>query len=144
VLRNTRRDAFVLVNLDFSVNHYFTSKLDILSLNEAGLVFDHIDYQETYFDVVLNNWEVELLKKISPSYEILVDDLEAEYRSRPKLTQADLEALEMEMKRKYGIQGFNFGSVGEARPGKIVATALYIYQIRAGLFNQNRKMLFMK
>jgi len=42
----------------------------------------------------------------------LVDNLEAEYRSRPKLTQADLDALEAEMKRKYGIQGFNFGSMG--------------------------------
>jgi len=57
---------------------YIAGKQDILSLNEAGLVFDHIDYQETYFDVVLNNWEVDLLRKISPPYEILVDDLEAE------------------------------------------------------------------
>ena len=91
---------------------YISGKQDILSLNEAGLVFDHIDYQETYFDVVLNNWEVDLLRKISPPYEILVDDLEAEYRSRPKLTQADLDALEAEVKRKYGFQGFNFGSMG--------------------------------
>jgi len=45
------------------VRIYITSKRDILSLNEAGLVFDHIDYQGTYFDVVLNSWEVELLKK---------------------------------------------------------------------------------
>ncbi len=89
-----------------------TGKQDILSLKEAGLVFDHIDFQETYFDAVLNDWEVELLRKISPSYEILVDDLEAEYHRRPKLTQADLSALEAQMKRKYGIQGFNFGSMG--------------------------------
>jgi len=94
------------------VRIHIGSKQDILSLNEAGLVFDHIDYHETYFDLVLNNWEVDLLKKISPSYEILVDDLEAEYRSRPKLTQVDLDALEAVMKRKYGIQGFNFGSMG--------------------------------
>ncbi|TDI88976.1 MAG: T9SS type A sorting domain-containing protein [Caldithrix sp.] len=33
---------------------------------------------------------------------------------------------------------------GKNQSGQTVATGLYIYQIRAGQFNQNRKMLFMK
>jgi len=33
---------------------------------------------------------------------------------------------------------------GRNQTGQTVATGLYIYQIRAGQFNQNRKMLFMK
>ncbi len=94
------------------VRIYITSNEDILAISEAGLVFDHIEYQGTYFDVVLNNWEVELLKKIWRSYDILVSDLEAEYRRRPKLGRAELEALEAEMKQTFNVQGFGFGSMG--------------------------------
>ena len=91
---------------------YITSKNDILALQKAGLGFDHIDYQGTYFETVLNNNEVDLLKKTAWPYDIVIDDLEAEYRRRPQFSQAQMSALEAEMKKQYGIAGFNFGSMG--------------------------------
>jgi len=94
------------------VRIYLTSKNDILTLQRAGLVFDHIDYQNTYFETVLNNQEVDLLKKTAWPYDIVIDDLEAEYRRRPQFSQAQMSALEAEMKDQYGVTGFNFGSMG--------------------------------
>ncbi len=91
---------------------YISSKDDILSISQTGLVFDHIDYQGTYFDVVLNDQEIELLKTTSLRYDIVVDDLEAEYRRRPKLTKAQMQALEAEMRQQFNIQCFGLGSMG--------------------------------
>jgi len=94
------------------VRVYATGNEDILSLNEAGLAFDHRIQGANYSDVVFNDWEIDRLKKTGVSYEILVDNLEAEYQSRPKPSQADLDALQAQMKQKYGVQGFGFGSMG--------------------------------
>ncbi len=94
------------------VRIYINSDDDILNMSEEGLVLDHIQYYGSYFDVVLNNWELELLKQIWSDYEILVGDVEAEYQIRPKLSQTQLDALEARMKQKYRVQGFGFGSMG--------------------------------
>ncbi|MCH7681656.1 T9SS type A sorting domain-containing protein [candidate division KSB1 bacterium] len=94
------------------VRVYATGNEDILSMNKAGLAIDHIISGTNYFDVVFNDLEMDLLKKTGVSFEVLVNDLEAEYQSRPKLSRADLGALEAQMKKKYGLQGFGFGSMG--------------------------------
>jgi hypothetical protein len=94
------------------VRVYVASKNDILALQKAGLQFDHIDYQGTYFDVVLNDQELALLKKMPQRFDLVIDDLEAEYRHRPKLTPAQTRDLETAMKQQYKISGFNFGSMG--------------------------------
>ena len=94
------------------VRVYANSSEDILSMNKAGLAFDHIIPRANYFDVVFNDLEMGHLKKTGVSFEILVDDLETEYQSRSKLSQGDLDALEAQMKQQYGFHGFEFGSMG--------------------------------
>jgi len=100
------------INKYSQVRIYLASKNDILALQKAGLQFDHIDYRGAYFDVVLNEQEVALLKKTAQPYDILIDDLEAEYRRRPKLSQAQMSALAADTKRQYNVLGFDFGSMG--------------------------------
>ena len=95
------------------VRIYTTSQDDILSIVEAGLAFDHMDYHPGYFDVILNSYEVNRLGKASLSYDILVDDLEAKYRSEPQLNKAEGENLLADMRQIYNVpQGFEFGSMG--------------------------------
>lgn len=94
------------------VRIYVNSNEDVLSLSAAGLIFDHIIAQANYFDVVLNDWEMDILEGTGVAYEILMDDIEAKYRSGPKLSRVELDLLEAEMKQKYGVQGFGFGSMG--------------------------------
>jgi hypothetical protein len=95
------------------VRVYITSKDDIRSLAQAGLAVDHIDYRGTYFDVVLDNEEVTILRSTGRRYEILVDDLEAAYRNRPKMSRPETQALEAEMRVLYNPpSNFNYGSMG--------------------------------
>src|SRR5262245_36051747 len=90
------------------VRIYFKGQNDFLALANAGLGFDHIDSHATYFDTTLNNDELELLRKTSWRYEVLVDDLGAEYRSRPRLSASEMSALEAAMREQYHINGFGF------------------------------------
>ncbi|MFQ5628338.1 MAG: M14 family zinc carboxypeptidase [bacterium] len=94
------------------VRLYIDSPNDFSALGDAGLSFGHIHYQGNYFDAVLNHHEIELLRETATRFEILVADLEAEYRSRPKLSQPALDELEADMRRQLGVQGFGFGSMG--------------------------------
>jgi hypothetical protein len=94
------------------VRIYITGAQDISSLSAAGLVFDHIDLHDTYFDVALNNHELDLLRRTAWPFQIVVDDMEAEYRRRPGLSPAEMRSLEARMKRQYNLDGFGFGSMG--------------------------------
>lgn len=95
------------------VRVYISSKDDILSLSRAGLGLDHIDYHGTYFDAVLNNRELAVLKTTGRAYQVLVDDLQAEYRSRPKMSTAEKKALlDRQRKEFHSPLGFHYGSMG--------------------------------
>jgi hypothetical protein len=95
------------------VRVYIASKSDIGALAEAGLAVDHIDYRGTYFDAVLNNEEVAILRNTGRRCEILVDDMEAAYRQRPKMSGAELQALKAQMSALYATpSNFHFGSMG--------------------------------
>jgi hypothetical protein len=92
---------------------YITDRNDINALAEAGLAVDHIDYRGTYFDAVLNNEEVAILRNTGRRCEILVDDMEAAYRQRPKMSGAELQALKAQMSALYATpSNFHFGSMG--------------------------------
>ncbi len=94
------------------VRVYITSKDDILALARLGLAVDHITYRDTYFETAFNNRELEVLKQTGKKYEILVDDLEAEYAARPKLGPAEQQALlEQQRKQYHAPSGFHFGSM---------------------------------
>lgn len=95
------------------VRVYITSKADILALAEAGLAVDHIDYRGAYFDVVLNNEEVAILRGLGRGFEILIDDLEAEYRNRPTLSAAESNVLKTQTRTLYTTpSNFHYGSMG--------------------------------
>lgn len=95
------------------VRIYISDRSDILTLAGAGLVVDHIDYHGTYFDVVLNREEVAILRGSGRNFTILVDDLEAAYRQRPQLSQAEVASLRAQMSELYDTPAnFHYGSMG--------------------------------
>lgn len=94
------------------VRVFITSKDDIAALAGKGLAVDHITYGGTYFETAFNNRELDVVKKSGLRYEILVDDLEAEYAARPKLTPAEAQALLEQQRKQYNApNGFHFGSM---------------------------------
>jgi carboxypeptidase T len=95
------------------VRVYITDRSDINALAVAGLAVDHIDYRGAYFDVVLNNEEVAILRNTGKGYDVLVDDLEAAYRRRQRMSQPELQALKAQMSQLYATpDNFHFGSMG--------------------------------
>src|SRR5262245_15878823 len=83
------------------VRVFITSKADIGMLASKGLAVDHITYRGTYFETAFNNRELDVLKKAGYKFEILVDDLEAEYAARPKLSPAEQQALLEQQRKQY-------------------------------------------
>ncbi len=95
------------------VRIYAKSERQMRSLNEAGLVFGHIQVVSGGFETVLNSIEMDLLKKSRFKHKVLVADLEERYRKRRKLSRDKLADLERKMRKTYNVpQGFEFGSMG--------------------------------
>ena len=86
---------------------------DINALLAAGVALDHIGIRSpNSFDVLLNEREIEVLKSSGVPYEILVNDVIAEYRRNVNLSPEALKSLESSMKSQYNTDGFGFGSMG--------------------------------
>lgn len=84
----------------------------IQTLQNAGLHFDHVRYEKASIKVVLNSDEMDLLRQTGASFEIVVDDVVAEYERRTSMTSSELAVLERRMKDQFGIEGFGYGSMG--------------------------------
>jgi len=86
-----------------------SSERDLTALADIGLVFDHVQARENAVEVVLNDWEMRQLQQTAVGYDIVVDDLAAEYRSRP---QPNVSELKSQLDKLSSVQGFEFGSMG--------------------------------
>ncbi|MFC2089120.1 M14 family zinc carboxypeptidase, partial [Calditrichota bacterium] len=62
--------------------------------------------------IVLNNYEIDKLKQNQFEYEIIIDDVIEYYHTNVRLPDAVLPEIEKNMKNKYQIEGFEFGSMG--------------------------------
>ena len=86
---------------------------DVVTLLERGLALDHVGRSSpNSFDIVLSAAELTSLKESGIPFEILVDDLVADYNSRPSISAEERAALEASMKSQYSVDGFEFGSMG--------------------------------
>lgn len=95
------------------VRVHITGQSDLLPLAQAGIALDNIDFQGSYFDAVLNDNEVSILRGTGRRYNVLVDDMEAAYQKRPKMSATELSTLEAQMSAVYATPShFHLGSMG--------------------------------
>ena len=95
------------------VRVHITGTQDLLALAEAGLAVDHIDNRGAYIDVVFNNEEIAILRALGKRFDVLVDDLEAAYRRRPKVSAEEQQALKTQTSTLYATpSNFHYGSMG--------------------------------
>jgi hypothetical protein len=91
----------------------FTDQADLQQLAKTGIALDGIDFEGGYFDAVLNDTEVSILKRAGRRFSVEVDDMEAEHQKRPRKSAAEWTALETEMSALYAPpSNFKFGSMG--------------------------------
>ena len=86
---------------------------DVRTLLEGGLALDHVGRNSpTAFDVVLSEIELTILRESRVPYEMLLEDVIANYNERPVMSVEERRTLEASMKAQYSVAGFEFGSMG--------------------------------
>jgi hypothetical protein len=82
-------------------------------LASSGVGLDHIRKgPDNSIEAVLNHDDITLLEGLGVRYEVLISDLSSFYARRASLDAATEQNLEAAMKQEYGIEGFEFGSMG--------------------------------
>jgi hypothetical protein len=81
--------------------------LDILELRKKGLGFENMKLNDKSFDVMLDSFQINLLKKTGYSYEIIIDDVTKDYLERTKESREMLKTKKATM-----TSGFGLGSMG--------------------------------
>ena len=110
---------FILTSFNiFSQNYkqvriFLNDKNDIQTLINAGMEFDHLNFNKNNsIDVFLSEDDFSLLESSSFNYEILIDNWYAYYDNLPKMTEAEKTSALSQIESDYGITGFNYGSMG--------------------------------
>ncbi|MBZ0203149.1 MAG: T9SS type A sorting domain-containing protein [Ignavibacteria bacterium] len=88
------------------------NQADIGRMNDAGLFLDHAESKIGYYiDTWLSEYEIESLIKSGISYQVLVDDWQIYYDSRPKMTQGEVDAQMRQVYEEDNITHSIFGSM---------------------------------
>jgi hypothetical protein len=91
---------------------YLNSPSDLAKLQEIGITIEH--YEGSYgkgIDVVVNNDELNLLKRLQYRYETLISNMDEYYANRIQSDANTLAQNEL-IKQQDGIDAFGYGSMG--------------------------------
>jgi hypothetical protein len=94
------------------VKIHVTDKDDIYSILKSGISLDNSKTETDGILVTLNSIEIKILNNLGYSYSVVVNDVIDHYEKNIRLPDDQLPALQKKMKQQYGIQGFEFGSMG--------------------------------
>ena len=89
------------------VRIYISNQSDIMELRKQGLGFESMKLNDKSFDVMLDSYQIGILKNTGYPFEILIDDVTKDYLERTK------ESGEMmQIKKATMTSGFGLGSMG--------------------------------
>lgn len=95
------------------VRIYAVNESDFKKMTDAGLFIDHANSKPGHFlDAWLSENEINLLKKSGVPYQILIDDWNEYYNSRPKMTQQEINQQMLQAKIKDNVTHSIYGSMG--------------------------------
>jgi len=94
------------------VQIHVTSPEDVKHIQQAGLGLDHYKVIEESIETILDDRQIEILKATGISYEILIDNVIENYNQFIRIPDAAMSQLQQEMRDEYGVEGFEFGSMG--------------------------------
>ncbi|MEI8114133.1 MAG: M14 family zinc carboxypeptidase [Bacteroidia bacterium] len=83
------------------------SQSDIMELRKQGLGFENMKLNDKSFDVMLDSYQISILKSTGYPYEILIDDVTKDYLERTKESREMLKTKKATM-----TSGFGLGSMG--------------------------------
>jgi hypothetical protein len=110
---------FILASLNIlsqnykEVKIYLNDKSDIQTLVDAGMEFDHFNFnKDNTIDVFISDSDFSLLKNSGFNYEILIEDWFAHYNNLPKMNEAEKISELQKIEQEFNVTGFNYGSMG--------------------------------
>jgi len=86
---------------------YINSQSDIMELRKQGLGFENMKLNDKSFDVMLDSYQINILRNTGYKYEILIDDVTKDYLERTKESREMLKTKKATM-----TSGFGLGSMG--------------------------------
>jgi len=96
-----------------NVRIFAVNESDFKRLTEAGLFIDHaISKPGKYVETWLSEVEIELLKKSAVPYEILIDDWQKYYESKPKMNEQERSEQMQNAKETDNVSHSIYGSMG--------------------------------
>jgi len=110
---------FLILSLSIFPQNY--KKIKLLINNQAELqkaISLQLDFEHSVIEkeggLILFVDENEFKKLVISGlgYQVLIDDWKAYYNSLPKLTDVEKEIFKLESKQKFGVTGFDYGSMG--------------------------------
>jgi len=95
------------------VQIYFNSPEDFTNISLLVPEIDHFELQkEGSLITFISDEGYRSLIKAGIKCDVLIDDWEAYYNSRPVLSDSEKEKFRQESKDNYGVEGFGYGSMG--------------------------------
>lgn len=90
-----------------------TSEADLKKIEAAGLFIDHAETKPgLYSDTWLSEDEIALLQKSGVPYQILIDDWQAYYDAKPKMTEQEMKRQMQESNPDIAITHSIYGTMG--------------------------------
>ena len=89
-----------------------TGDSDIRYLQQAGFSMKGTRYDGQSLNIILSESEIMKLQDMGFTYTVLIDDMTKYYQERSQRSKTEMQQLEQQMKSKYRIGGFGFGSMG--------------------------------
>lgn len=93
----------LFINNDFDLQKAYSLDIDnehLFKGKDGGII------------LYVNENEFESISSSGLNYEILIDDWKAYYHSLPKMTESEKDLSRMESASKFGVTGFDYGSMG--------------------------------
>ena len=91
---------------------HIDTKEQIKELSDLGIALDSRPMRDNSFEAIVNQKELDELRKTSLKYEVRIDDWAKYYQENIKKSPAELLALQSKMNEQYTIEGFELGAMG--------------------------------
>ncbi|MBK9097204.1 MAG: T9SS type A sorting domain-containing protein [bacterium] len=95
------------------VRIYLNSKSDIQTLMNAGMQFDHFNFnRNNSIDVFVDENDFSILQSTGFNHEVLIEDWFSHYANLPTMSEAEKNLELQKVEQDFGVTGFNYGSMG--------------------------------
>jgi carboxypeptidase T len=105
--------SVITANSYRQIQIYFNDRLELIQILQSDLAIDHAEVQRDNSVIVfLGETEYQRLLEYGYRHKVLIDNWQAHYRNRQKISPLAKRSQRSESTQNYGVSRFKFGSMG--------------------------------